>query len=54
MKIPIEHQIMQLQQRMEEQALIYKDTNLDPFYRFIIGEMNWEECCNKVKENITR
>ena len=39
-----------LQNRMESQALQYKDTDLDAFYRFIIGEISFTECVDDVAE----
>ena len=41
-----------LQDRMIERASIYKDTAFDPFYRFVIGESDWEECVNKISTNL--
>jgi len=41
-----------LQDNMVKQALIYKDTKLDPFYRFVIGKMDFKECVDKVAKNI--
>ncbi|MGV4321198.1 hypothetical protein P9294_gp008 [Bacillus phage FADO] len=42
----------ELQDRMIERASIYKGTELDSFYRFVIGEMDWEECVKRVAKNI--
>lgn len=39
-----------LQNRMESQALQYKDTDLDAFYRFIIGKISFAECVDEVSE----
>jgi hypothetical protein len=41
-----------LQDRMVEQASIYKGTKFDPFYRFTTGEMDWKECIDRIVCNL--
>jgi hypothetical protein len=43
-----------LQNRMVEQASIYKDTKFDPFYRFMIGDIDWKKCVEKISEIFTK
>lgn len=47
------NEFVELQDRMVAQASIYKGTKLDPFYRFMIGEMDWKDCVEKVSDNLT-
>jgi hypothetical protein len=48
----MKNEFEELQDRMEEKALIYKDTKFDPFYRFIIGEIDWSECTSRLTKGI--
>lgn len=43
-----------LQNDIVKKASIYKDTEFDPFYRFVIGEMNWSECAKEISNNIIK
>lgn len=53
-KESIESEFDSLQGRMEEKARAFKDTKFDPFYQFIIGNLNWDEAIDKVARNLVR
>lgn len=40
-----------LQDSMEEKASIYKDTQFDPLYQFICGNLGWEETVDQISES---
>jgi hypothetical protein len=41
-----------LQDSIVKQAAIYKDTKFDPFYRFSIGEVDFNECIDSIIKNL--
>lgn len=43
-----------MQDSMEQKALIYKGGQLDPFYRFVIGEIDFEECVEGIALNFEK
>lgn len=45
---------MELQCSMEEKASIYKGTKLDPFYQFVCGRIDFNECIDQVAEELSK
>jgi hypothetical protein len=41
-----------LQDSIVKQAAIYKDTKFDLFYRFSIGEVDFNECIDSIIKNL--